>query len=250
MSIRRDADTERYVPRAREVIGDAGPVFEDVFKATSATRSASRWDPADVSAHRAQVRERLASPPDCLTVVSALEAAADVLPDDTLVAVDAGFAKPIASYLWRPGGPGAYFSSHGLSTMGYAIPAANALKLGHPQRTVVGLMGDGSLLMRATEIRSAVELGIAPIYVAWVDGSLTQIELKQRLAGFRTVGAAISAPACTALASAMGARGVDVRTLEEFRTALSEAVASPVPVLIGAHIDTSRHAEWFSLIRG
>jgi acetolactate synthase-1/2/3 large subunit len=133
--------------------------------------------------------------------------------------------------------------------MGYAIPAANALKLAHPQRTVLGLLGDGSLLMRATEIRTAVELGIAPIYLVWMDGSLTQIEMKQRLAGLRTVGAEISAPACAELARALGARGADVRTLDELRGTLAEAVDSRLPTLIGAHIDTSRHASWYSLIR-
>jgi len=210
----------------------------------------SKWQPSEVAAHRIHVREQLASPADRLSVVSALEVASRTLPQDALVAVDAGFGKPITSYLWRPGGPGAYFASHGLSTMGYAILAANALKLAHPERTVVGLLGDGSLLMRATEIRSAVELGIAPIYMVWMDGSLTQIEMKQRLAGLRTVGAAISAPACADLARALGSRGADVSTLEALRAALEEAQNNSLPTLIGAHIDTSRHAAWYSLIRG
>jgi acetolactate synthase I/II/III large subunit len=248
VSIRRDPDTQRFVPRAREVIGDAGPVFTDLLSLGPTCRS--EWVTADVIAHRARIREQLASPADRLTVVSGLEVVAAALPDDTLVAVDAGFAKPITAYLWRPGAPGAYFASHGLSTMGYAIPAANALKLAHPERTVLGLLGDGSLLMRATEIRSAVELGIAPMYLVWMDGSLTQIEMKQRLAGLRTVGAAISAPACAELAQALGACGADVSTLAELRRALAEAQHSRLPTLIGAHIDTSRHADWYGLIRG
>jgi acetolactate synthase-1/2/3 large subunit len=247
VALRRDPDTERFVPRAREVIGDAGPFFRELLSAGPGGHS--KWVAADVLAHRARICAELASPADRLTVVSALEVASQVLPDDTLVAVDAGFGKPITSYLWRPRAPGAYFASHGLSTMGYAIPAANALKLAHPRRTVLGLLGDGSLLMRATEIRSAVELDIAPIYLAWMDGSLTQIEMKQRLAGLRTVGADISAPACAELARALGARGADVRTLDELRGALAEAVDSRLPTLIGAHIDTSRHADWYSLIR-
>jgi len=247
VAIRREPDTERFVARAREVIGDAGPVFRELL--SSGPTSRSKWVPADVLAYGARIRAELASPADRLTVVSALEVASAILPDDTLVAVDAGFGKPITSYLWRPAAPRSYFASHGLSTMGYAIPAANALKLAHPRRTVLGLLGDGSLLMRATEIRTAVELGIAPIYLVWMDGSLTQIEMKQRLAGLRTVGAEISAPACAELAQALGARGADVRTLDELRSALAAAVDSRLPTLIGAHIDTSRHADWYSLIR-
>jgi acetolactate synthase I/II/III large subunit len=247
VSIRREPDTERFSPRANEVIGDAGPVFGELLSVGRVSNS--EWLPADVRAYRARVHQELASS-ERLTVVSALQVAAAVLPDDTLLAVDAGFAKPITSYLWHPHAPGSYFASHGLSTMGYAIPAANALKLHHPRRTVLGLLGDGSLLMRATEIRSAVELGIAPMYVAWMDGSLTQIEMKQRLAGLRTVGAAISAPACADLARALGARGADVSSPEELRGALTEALECHLPTLIGAHIDTSRHQDWYRLLRG
>jgi acetolactate synthase-1/2/3 large subunit len=245
MSISPEPDTHRFVPRARGLIADAGPLFEALLP--DATRS--EWEPAELSAYAASLRERLAAPPDTLTVVSALDAARAVLPEDTLLAVDAGFGKPLTSYLWRPGSAGAYFSSHGLSSMGYAIPAANALKLCQPERTVVGLMGDGSLLMRATEIGSAVDLGIAPIYVAWMDESLTQIEMKQRQAGLRPVGARLSAPDCAGLARSLGARGVDVASLEDFSRALRDAVTSPVPTLIGAHVDASRHPDWYSLIR-
>jgi len=47
----------------------------------------------------------------------------------------------------------------------------------------------------------------------------------------------------------LGARGADVRTLDELRSELAAAVDSRLPTLIGAHIDTSRHADWYSLIR-
>src|SRR4029453_10611636 len=99
-------------------------------------------------------------------IPSALRMARSLLPTDALVAVDAGFGKPLSSYLWSAAAPHQYFTAHGLSTMGYAIPAANALALMFPDRRVVGFMGDGSLLMRASEMTVAVEHGVAPIYVA------------------------------------------------------------------------------------
>jgi hypothetical protein len=41
-----------------------------------------------------------------------------------------------------------------------------------------------------------------------------------------------------------------LRTVDELRGALADALESRLPTLIGAHIDTSRHADWFALIRG
>jgi acetolactate synthase-1/2/3 large subunit len=134
--------------------------------------------------------------------------------------------------------------------MGYAIPAANALQLRHPDRPVIGLLGDGSLLMRATEIATAVEQGIAPLYIVWMEGSLTQIEMKQLGGGFRAVGARVPRLSCAALAAALGARGADVETADALQGALEDGLRSALPTLIGARVDPARHPDWYRLIRG
>ncbi len=184
------------------------------------------------------------------TIPAALRAARAILPADTLIAVDAGFGKPLASYLWSSDAPRQYFTAHGLSTMGYALPAANALQLAHPGRTVVAFMGDGSLLMRASEITVAVEQGIAPIYVVWADGALSQIETKQLRQELRPVGARVPRVHCAKIADAFGGLGVDVSTLADFCEALEGARRSALPTLIGAQVDQSHRAEWFDLLRG
>jgi len=56
------------------------------------------------------------------------------------------------------------------------VAQAVALAL-DPDRPVVAFIGDRSLLTRATELSVAAEQAIAPIYVAWTDRSLAQIEL-------------------------------------------------------------------------
>ena len=134
--------------------------------------------------------------------------------------------------------------------MGYALPAAHALQLAFPARPVVAFMGDGSLLMRASEISVAAEHGLAPICVAWMDGALAQIETKQLRQGLRPVGARVPAVSCAKLASAFGATGVDVETLPDFCTALEQALSRRSLTLIGARVDQSCRGEWYELIRG
>jgi acetolactate synthase-1/2/3 large subunit len=143
-----------------------------------------------------------------------------------------------------------YFTAHGLSTMGFALPAANALQLAHPKRRVVGFMGDGSLLMRASEIGVAAQHGIAPIYVAWMDESLSQIEVKQVRQHLQPVGARLPRTSCAKVADAFGGVGVDVETLDEFRQALGEAQHAQLPTLIGARVDQTWRPEWYELLRG
>ncbi len=250
-AIEEQHNTQRFFPITREVVGSLAAVVEDVLGGPTRFSGRSAWTAGDVADYRASVLcPFFQDTSNRLTVPSALAEARDAVPDDALVAVDAGFGKPLASYLWSTGEPNSYFSSHGLSTMGYAIPAANALKLVHPQRTVVAFMGDGSLLMRASEIGVAADLGIAPIYVVWVDTSLTQIEIKQRRLDLRTVGVSFSVPSCAKLAEAFGGQGFDVESRQEFRRVLDEALKSRLPTLIGARVDQSDRERWFDLMRG
>jgi acetolactate synthase I/II/III large subunit len=244
----------------------------DAANASVQRVSASAWTRDDVIAYRASVERPFGLQSSAFTIASALRAARAMLPPETLVAVDAGFGKPLASYLWSAARPNAYFTAHGLSTMGYALPAANALALAYPSRPVVAFMGDGSLLMRASELSVAAELGIAPIYVVWMDGALAQIETKQLRQGLRPVGARLPELSCVRIAEAFGAVGVDVSSLSEFRAALGSALASAAalatedargpesapnapprgarPTLIGARVDQACRGEWYDLLRG
>jgi acetolactate synthase-1/2/3 large subunit len=217
----------------------------------AAKSSSSMWEPDEVSAYRRAIRDLFSGDQDRLTIPAVIDDAAGVAPRDTVVVVDAGFGKPLMSYLWPSAAPNSYASSHGLSTMGYALPAANALKATFPDRTILGFMGDGSLHMRATEIGVAADLGLAPVYVCWVDGGLTQIEIKQRRRGLRPVGTSLPPRSSEGIADAFGGVGYDVTSREEFRAAFRESLArADRPSLIGARVDNRDRDRWFEALRG
>jgi acetolactate synthase-1/2/3 large subunit len=241
-------DMQRFVPVQQQIVGDITDVL-DALSPTGRT-GASAWTIDDVSGYRTTIADAFRLTEDVLTIPTALHVARQVLPPETLVAIDAGFGKPIASYLWSAPAPNMYFTAHGLSTMGYAMPAANALQLLHPGRPVAAFMGDGSLLMRATEMTVAAQHAIAPIYVAWLDRSLAQIELKQARQDLRLVGTRVPDVSCVRIADAFGGVGIDVETLHDFRQALEQALRNGQPTLIGARVDQSARAEWFEVIRG
>jgi acetolactate synthase-1/2/3 large subunit len=246
LAINSRPDTQRFVPTRHQLIGNTAASLG----ALACDGGASTWRALDVSRYRAGVEQAFHLDDETFTIPAALWLARSVLPAETLVSVDAGFGKPLASYLWSAPRPNMYFSAHGLSTMGYALPAANALQLAHPQVPVVAFMGDGSLLMRASELSVAAEQGIAPILVAWMDGALAQIETKQLRQGLAPVGARLPPLECARIADAFGGTGVDVHSLTDFGHALESALTSHVPTLIGAHVDQSRRGEWYELLRG
>jgi acetolactate synthase-1/2/3 large subunit len=247
VALNEQPDTQRFFPAGHQLLGATC----SLLSALAQVKSASDWTPDDVAAYRQSFGKPFHLEAKAFTIPAALRLARSLLPPETLVAVDAGFGKPLTSYLWSAPEPNQYFTAHGLSTMGYALPAANALSLAQPGRPVLGLMGDGSLLMRASEISVAVEQGTAPIYVAWMDGALAQIETKQLRQSLRPVGARLPTVSCAKIADAFGGRGLDVDCLDDFGRALADALqARDRPTLIGARVDQSCRAEWYELLRG
>src|SRR5579884_3758238 len=62
--------------------------------------------------------------------------------------------------MWRTRDPQGYHVEYGYSCMGYEIAAGVGVKLAAPEREVVVLVGDGSYLMLAQELVTAVQEGL------------------------------------------------------------------------------------------
>jgi len=60
--------------------------------------------------------------------------------------------------LWRVSVPGGYHVEYGYSCMGYEIAGALGVKMAHPDRDVIAMVGDGSYLMMNSEIATSVML--------------------------------------------------------------------------------------------
>ncbi|GLW28443.1 3D-(3,5/4)-trihydroxycyclohexane-1,2-dione acylhydrolase (decyclizing) [Actinoplanes regularis] len=67
--------------------------------------------------------------------------------------------------LWRAGDPKQYHVEYGYSCMGFEIAGALGIKLADPSREVYALVGDGSYLMMAQEIVTAIAEGVKLIVV-------------------------------------------------------------------------------------
>ncbi len=159
------------------------------------------------------------------------------MPKGTLASVDSGAHRILLSQLWTCDAPRGLIQSTGLCTMGCAVPMAIGSKLARPDRPVIGFTGDAGMLMVAGELSTAAELGVAPIFVVFVDASLALIELKQRQRQLPNAGVEFGHHDFAALGRALGGNGVAVRSRTELRTALNEAMAADRFTVIAAEIE-------------
>lgn len=159
------------------------------------------------------------------------------LPADTIVANGAG---NYAAWLHR------YYRHRKFGTqlaptsgaMGFGFPAAVAAKIMFPERTVVGVAGDGCFMMTAQELATAVQYGANLIVLVVDNGSYGTIRMHQeRDYPARVSSTDITNPDFAAFARAFGAWAVTVERTDAFPAALEDAVKAGKPALI--HLKTS-----------
>lgn len=159
-----------------------------------------------------------------------------VLPAGTLASADSGAHRILLSQMWRCDEPRGLIQSSGLCTMGCAVPMAIGMKLADPTRPVVSFSGDAGFLMVAGDLATAAELGVAPVFVVFVDASLSLIELKQRQRQMSNRGVDFAHHDFAAIARALGGHGHTVRDRAGLRDALTQALAADRFTLIAAEI--------------
>jgi 3D-(3,5/4)-trihydroxycyclohexane-1,2-dione acylhydrolase (decyclizing) len=131
---------------------------------------------------------------------------------------------------WQAEQVGGYHLEYGYSCMGYEIAGALGVKLAHPEREVIVMVGDGSYLMLNSEVASAVRLGVKLIIVLLDNGGFGCIERLQSSTGNASfnnmrdgAGGARGDIDFVAHARSLGANAVRVSSVAQLESALAEA---------------------------
>jgi len=171
---------------------------------------------------------------DLWQVVQWLDA---TLPDDAIVTNGAGNYTTWLHRLYRYRGYRTQLGPYS-GAMGYAVPAALAAKLVHPDRVVVSWNGDGCFQMNGQEIGTAVQNDLAIVFVVIDNGMYGTIRMHQeRTYPARVSGTDLVNPDFAALARAYGAHGETVVKTDEFAPAFERALASGRPALLHVKVD-------------
>jgi 3D-(3,5/4)-trihydroxycyclohexane-1,2-dione acylhydrolase (decyclizing) len=155
--------------------------------------------------------------------------------------------------LWRTARPGGYHVEYGYSCMGYEIAGGIGVKLAHPEREVVVLVGDGSYLMLNSELATSVMMGLKLVLVVLDNRGFGCINRLQQACGgapfnnlLRDCVRASEEPPridFAAHAIALGAHGENVQTIAELEAALVRARAADRTYVIAIETDPHRATE-------
>ena len=157
-------------------------------------------------------------------VIAALRQA---LPDDAIVTCDAGENRILMTHFYQTRAAGGFLQAAGAGPMGFAIPAALATKLVHPDRVVVAICGDGGFAMTMNGLMTALEANIPIINMVFNNHALGWV-----LHGGGSFAAEFNDFDHAAIARAMGCNGIRVTQPEQLEPALKQAIASGKPTVI------------------
>ncbi|KAA3662334.1 MAG: biosynthetic-type acetolactate synthase large subunit [Calditrichaeota bacterium] len=160
---------------------------------------------------------------------------------NAIIASDVGQHQMWIAQWYKFTQPRSHLSSGGLGTMGFGVPAALGAQVACPDRTVVGIVGDGGFQMTSMEIATAVRYSIPVKFVILNNGYLGMVRQWQELffdKRYSNTHLNPSNPDFKKLAESYGAFALQVKTLDELRDAFDKMMAvTDRPVVLDVIVD-------------
>lgn len=174
--------------------------------------------------------------------LTVLEGLRKILPADGIMTCDVGAHLHLIGQQWRTPEPGCLLMTNGWSSMGFAIPAAIAAKLCHPEKKVVCVVGDGGFLMTAGEVATAQRLNLQIVIILLSDQELSLIRIKQKNKNYQCgYGTLLSEKDHPESDFFLGVPILNVSDQTAYKTALQKALSCSGPVIVKAAINSSEY---------
>ena len=195
------------------------------------------WDRDKVAAQDEMFRAEIAAErPGIIPVAMALH---DVLPHNTTIYSDMTQFAYAAKEVYPMGEPNLWHHPYGFGTLGYALPAAIGGKIGLGDKPVVAIVGDYGFQYTLQELMVAVELDLVLPIIIWDNGKLGEIEDSMVRAQIAPNAVIQKNPDFIMLAQAYGCHTAQPTTLDDFKTAVQDALSADGPTVIHVTADIS-----------
>lgn len=184
-------------------------------------------------------RRRPAPPPvtDPILAEYLLHALSRAMPDNAVVVEEAPSHRP-AMQAHLPMRRWGCFYTMASGGLGYSLPASVGVALAQPERPVVCLIGDGSMMYSVQALWTAVQHGLKLVVVVVNNGGYGAMRSFSRVMRVRGVpGIDLPGLDFVGIAAGMGCPGVRVTTPEDLAGALEVAFEARAPRLVEVVVD-------------
>ena len=192
------------------------------------------------------------SVPDLNTLMSAedmMQEVAKILPDDVVIADDSVTSRQAIHSAMNFNKPGSIHGERG-GALGWGMGGSLGIKLAHPNRPVVAIVGDGSAMMTVQSLWTAANLDIPVVYIICNNRSYRILKLnmdvyknevlQEETPTSKYLAMDFPNPMPLArIAEAMGIYAKEIDSIEDIAPALTTALQLGKPAVLDISIDGS-----------
>ena len=162
---------------------------------------------------------------------------------DTFITTEVGQHQMWAAQHYKFNRPNRWMTSGGLGTMGYGLPAAVGVQIAHPDKLVIDIAGEASVLMTMQEMSTAVQYNL-PIKIFVLNNQyMGMVRQWQELLHEKNYSESYSEalPDFVKLAEAYGCKGIKADKPDELDTKIKEMLDHNGPVIFDCHVDPNEN---------
>lgn len=171
--------------------------------------------------------------------------------EDAIIVTDDGNHCFLTAELMSINNPRGFISPSNSNAMGYCVPAVNAAKLVNPDKQVIGIVGDGAMLISGMEALVAVREKLGTIYMIFNDGHLSRISHSQEIAYNQKTCTQLGNVNWGAFADAIECGYFAIKNNHEIDTTLRRALETAAhgqPVFVDISIDYSKRSNYMEAV--
>jgi len=162
---------------------------------------------------------------------------------DTFITTEVGQHQMWAAQHYKFNKPNRWMTSGGLGTMGYGLPAAVGVQIAHPDKLVIDIAGEASVLMTMQEMSTAVQYNL-PIKIFILNNQyMGMVRQWQELLHEKNYSESYTEalPDFVKLAEAYGCKGIKVDNPNELDFKIKEMVDHDGPVIFDCQVDPNEN---------
>ena len=158
---------------------------------------------------------------------------------DTFITTEVGQHQMWAAQHYKFNKPNRWMTSGGLGTMGYGLPAAIGVQVAHPEKLVIDIAGEASVLMTMQEMSTAVQYKL-PIKIFILNNQyMGMVRQWQELLHEKNYSESYTAalPDFVKLAEAYGCVGIRANKPDELDEKITQMLSTNQPVIFDCMVD-------------
>ncbi len=162
---------------------------------------------------------------------------------DTFITTEVGQHQMWAAQHYKFNKPNRWMTSGGLGTMGYGLPAAVGVQIAHPEKLVIDIAGEASVLMTMQEMSTAIQYNL-PIKIFILNNQyMGMVRQWQELLHEKNYSESYSEalPDFMKMAEAYGCKGIKATYPSDLDDKIQEMLDYDGPVIFDCQVDPNEN---------